>query len=82
MRPLDKLTDLETGQQITVTDEHHNSYTGEFVWDSEEEVHKLDELKLVADYDRDALFIVKPIDDEKIEGFLAEITQVRTNTAD
>lgn len=78
MKPIDELTEIETEQEITVIDEHHNSYTGQFRWDSEEEVHKLDEYKIVAHYEDDKVYIVKPIDDDKIEGFLSEIRKIRT----
>lgn len=78
MKPIDELTKLETDQEITIIDEHNNSYTGEFIWDSQEEVHKIDEYKIVAHYEDEKVYIVKPIDDDKLDGFLAEIRKIRT----
>lgn len=76
--PLDKLTELETGISITAVSEHGNTYNGEFNWDSEEETHTLGNHKLVADYDENTLYLVKPIEDETITGYLARIVSVKT----
>lgn len=77
MTPLHKLTNIEVGTQVSITDEHGNLYSGEFDWDSEDEVHKVDGFKIVANYRTDELFIVKSIDDDTISGFLAEIISIK-----
>lgn len=77
-RPLEKITELETGQEVTITDEHGNTYTGTFEWDSSDELHMIDGLRLVAEYDADELYLVKPVETGPINGFLTKVQSIET----
>jgi len=77
MNPFEILTELDVNQTITVYDEHNNKYIGEFKWDSQEEIHRIDDYKLAADYTANKVYIIKPIEDEKISGFMAQITDIQ-----
>lgn len=73
---LDRITEISVGSCVRVTDERGNSYVGEFDWDSTAEVHRVDEYKIVAEYDAGEVFLVKPIDSDVLSGFLVRVRDI------
>lgn len=76
MKPFSKLTELETGQKYKITDEQHNTYTELIEWNTDEEVHYFGSRKLVAHYDDESLYLIKPIENEQISGYLTKIINI------
>lgn len=79
MNALDTLRNLDLPQSVRIVDEHQNVYTGKLSWNSTNKEYRINDLKIIPQYDEATVYIVKPLpENDALTGFLAKINSIET----